>query len=1046
MENVAWWTLRHRIAVLVVGFLVTLALGANLTRLEVVIDPARVLPQDHPYIVTGNTVERVFGNKFTVVVGLVAKEGSILAPAHLARIAALTHDLSALPGVVKANVLSLASERAKDIEADADGFSVHPLMARPPTDEGGVERLRRALGANPVYRDVLVSADGRAAAIVAEFKDDPEGFRAIEARVRKAVAAYEDPSVEIHVAGHPIYLGLIERYSDRMAILFPLAVLLIGLVHWEAFRSVQGLVVPLVTALLAVVWALGIMCMAGVAVDVFNATTPILILAIAAGHSVQILKRYYEEYARLDPSLDPCARSHQAIARAMGRVGPVMLAAGTIAALSFLSLATFDLATIRTFGIFMGVGIVCALVIELFLIPALRASLPPPSERQIAREMMPTTWDRIAVAFARVASGRWSRRRVVAATFVLLVVAGLGASRIVIDNSNAANFRAEHPARQDDAALNASLAGTNTFYVLIEGNAPDAIKDPKVLKAMAETQALLAAEPGVGKTVSIADFVRRMHRAMNGDDPAFDRIPDSKELVSQYLLLYAMSGDPGDFDSLVDYPYRNAVIQAFVKSDSSAFVAHLKDRLEAHFARAYGPEVKVSIGGSVTQAAALTEVMLRGKALNVLQVALVVFVVSTLLFRSVVAGALVLVPLALTLAANFGVMGLLGVPLNIPTAIISALAVGTGADYAIYLTYRLREALAETPDRDTAVRIAFKSAGKAVMYVASAIAIGYSVLVTSWGFLVHVELGGLMALAMIVSALATLTVYPALLLMARPAFLARAAMPASAAGAAVALGLVAILGMPPTAQADEAPSAADLMARSYAATKLTDSEGKATFRLRKSGGDERVRSTLTWSKLKADGVDNMRLTRFTAPADIAGAATLTIEHSGGDDDIWIYLPASRKIRRLAASDKRDGYVGTDFSYGDVVGHRPTDWTQKLVGEETVDGAPCWVVESLPARPEIAEQSGYGRRVNWLRKDNLVAVKGEAYDEAGALLKRFTASDIRLVEPAKGRWQAMKTTAENVQTGHMTEIVFEELKAGVGLEESRFTTRALEEAP
>jgi predicted RND superfamily exporter protein len=1043
MEKVAWWTVRHRLAVLLAGFLVTLGLGANLTRLEVVIDPARVLPQDHPYIVAGNTVERLFGNKFTVVVGVIAKKGGVLAPAPLARIAALTRDLAALPGAVKANVLSLSSGRAKAIEADADGFSVHPLMPRPPTDQAGAETVRRALEANPVYRDVLVSSDGRAASIVVEYKDDPEGFRAIEARVRKVVAAHEDPSVEIRVAGHPIYLGLIERYSDRMAVLFPLAVLLIGLVHWEAFRSLQGLVVPLVTALLAVVWSLGIMCMAGVALDVFNATTPILILAIAAGHSVQILKRYYEEYARLDRGLDARARNHQAIARAMGRVGPVMLAAGTIAALSFLSLATFDLATIRTFGIFMGVGIFCALLIELFLIPALRASLPPPSERQIAREVVPTIWDRVAVAFARLASDRWSRRRVVAAALVLLAVAGLGASRIVIDNSNAANFRADHPARMDDAALNASLAGTNTFYVLIEGNGPDAIKDPKVLKAMVETQSLLAAEPGVGKTVSIADFVRRMHRAMNGDDPAFDRIPDSKELVSQYLLLYAMSGDPGDFDSLVDYPYRNAVIQAFVKSDSSAFVAHLKDRLEAHFARTYGPEVKVSIGGSVTQAAALTDVMLRGKALNILQVALVVFVVSTLLFRSVVAGALVLVPLALTLAANFGVMGLLGVPLNIPTAIISALAVGTGADYAIYLTYRLREALAETPDRDAAVRIAFKSAGKAVMYVASAIAIGYSVLITSWGFLVHVELGGLMALAMVVSALATLTVYPALLLMARPAFLARATV---AARVAVALALVAFLAMPPSARADDTPSAADLMARSYTATKLTDSEGKATFRLRKTGGDERVRSTLTWSKLKPDGIDNMRLTRFTAPADIAGAATLTIEHSDGDDDIWVYLPASRKIRRLAASDKRDGYVGTDFSYGDVVGHKPTDWTHRLVGEENVDGAPCWVVESTPAAPEIAEQSGYGRRVNWLRKDNLVAVKGEAYDEAGALLKRFTASDIRLVEPAKGRWQAMRTTAENVQTGHMTEIVFDELKAGVGLEDARFTTRALEEAP
>ena len=97
--------------------------------------------------------------------------------------------------------------------------------------------------------------------------------------------------------------------------------------------------------------------------------------------------------------------------------------------------------------------------------------------------------------------------------------------------------------------------------------------------------------------------------------------------------------------------------------------------------------------------------------------------------------------------------------------------------------------------------------------------------------------------------------------------------------------------------------------------------------------------------------------RFTSPADIKGTAVLTIENDG-DDDIWVYLPALKKVRRLAASNKKDAFVGTDFSYGDVLGHRVEDWNQKFVRKDTLDGKPVIVIESTPKTPAVAANSGY----------------------------------------------------------------------------------------
>ena len=172
-------------------------------------------------------------------------------------------------------------------------------------------------------------------------------------------------------------------YTRRVALLFVLALAMIGYLHYRAFRTLQGMIVPLVTALMGVVWALGLMGLIRAPMDPWNIMTPILLLAIGAGHSVQILKRYYEEYARAHTTSPSCPAEHNRIAviEATVKVGVVMLAAGTIASLSFGSLAAFGLPTIRNFGLCTAFGILAALTVEMTFIPAIRMLMSPPSRR-----------------------------------------------------------------------------------------------------------------------------------------------------------------------------------------------------------------------------------------------------------------------------------------------------------------------------------------------------------------------------------------------------------------------------------------------------------------------------------------------------------------------------------------------------------------------------------------------------------------------------------------------------------------------------------------
>lgn len=238
-------------------------------------------------------------------------------------------------------------------------------------------------------------------------------------------------------------------------------------------------------------------------------------------------------------------------------------------------------------------------------------------------------------------------------------------------------------------------------------------------------------------------------------------------------------------------------------------------------------------------------------------------------------------------------------------------------------------------------------------------------------------------------------------------------------------------------------TAEEIAKKAFATSKVGDSISDSTFKLINASGQVRVRETVGHTKLVSGTTDNMRVVTFMSPSDVKGTKTLLVEHTGKDDDIWIYLPALKKVRRLVASNKKDSFVGTDFSYGDVIGHRPDDWSHKIVKEEKVDGKDCWMIESLPKTDSIKENSGYSKRVSWVEKESFVALKGESFDLSGQLLKKFTARDVQKVDPKNNKWQPMELQSENVQSGHKTVIAFKNYKANQGVKDELFTTRYLE---
>ena len=1044
MEAFVRTILAWRVVTILLILTASAFLLAQVKSLKIIMDSNDFLPQSHPYVVTTNKVEELFGSKYVLIIAITPTSGDIFQAGVIEKVRHITEGVVKTPRVIKTHILSLTARKAKDIEGAGREMEARPLVGSTPPSQAQLGALRKALLRNPVYQNTIVSKDFKTTAVLVEYRNGTGGMRAIMDALEPIVARERDASVNIAIGGLPVLLAQLERLSQRMAILFPLAVLLVGLIHFEAFRTLQGLFLPLVTALLATFWAVGVMGLVHVPMDAFNATTPILILAIAAGHAVQLLKRYYEDYERLSlrGALTPRQASNEAIVVSIVRVGPVMLTAGLAAAAGFFSLVIFDVSSVRTFGIFTGIGILSSLAVELTFIPAVRSLLPPPKVQRTSQRK--AIWTRITNTIASWVTGPKSAL-VFGASALVVAVALAGGARVIVDTSTKGFFSQELDFMRDDDLLNQRLGGTNTIYVLVDGYREDRIEDSAVMKGIASLQEWLQSQPNIGKTTSIADFVKRMNQAMHGEDPKFDSIPDSSELNSQYLLLYSLSGDPSDFENYINGRHSAANIYVFSKVDSSATIEGLIERMNLEIARIMPSDVHVSVGGGVPASAALNQIMVHSKILNIVQIAGAVFVIAALVFRSAVAGALVLLPLALTVVVNFGVMGWLGMRLNIPNAISLAMGIGIGADYAIYLIYRLREEISSGKELPEAIRTTLNTAGQACLFVASAVALGYGVLWFSPGFYIHTWLATLVFCSMMTSVLAALTLIPLVVFKFRPAFIfhrARSNLGMSRVGIWLVAIMVPAALMPGRADA-QALTADKIMERNFVASRVQDSTSSATWTLVDRNGQERVRKTSGPTKLKPNGIDNMRLIRFNSPADVKGTVTVLIENSSGDDNIMVYLPALKQVRRLSANSRRDSFVGSDYSYGDLLGHRPQEWKNRLVGQSAVDSIPVWVVESVAKSDAVRSESGYAKRVNWIAKDSFISIKGEVYDEQSELLKVYHAQDIRLVDAAHQKYVPMKLEVQNVQTGHRTVIQISDYKVNQNVSDASFTARYME---
>ncbi len=759
---------------------VTLALGWQMRKLRIDPDITKSLPKDIPAKRLYDRMGEIFPTKDFIMV--LYRSDSLFSPTALRQLDELTDRFEDFPEVYTV----ISPTNVKVIRSNENGLEVREAMEEVPRTPEELSAFRQKLFANPIFIRHLISRDEKAAAILLFLHKDVDD-KEFAGRLIPFLESYNrEHGTRLAAAGRPIVNFYIsEGVARDMRVFFNAGILLMLILLVVIFRSLRGVFIPITVVLSSVVWTLGFMALVGAPMSHATGMLPILLMAIGIADSIHILTHYYQNAAQADDRKTLALQTLQELWR------PVVMTSLTTM-VGFLALNTSHHDELMKLGIFTAFGVAVAMLWSLTFVPATLGMLKIKTRAGWRREDAP-----LSRLMENYGMGLIARQNLLSSGIALVVVlAVFGFLRLHVESSSVRQFPKDHPLRQVLEYVNEHFAGVQTFQIIVEGDAPGAVKDPAVLAKMDSLAQYARTLPHVSSVQSLADFIKLLNRAMHGDDPAYERLPapmetetevvyearngrsvpvkrtftvSGRELVAQYLQLYEMSARPDEFAQYVDFDYQNAKITVFLNDDRGSVLDAVDRNIRAFIARHFG-DLRADVTGMAKLLLVVRQMVVRGQMLSIAASLLLVWLLTALMFRSPVLGVYNTLPLFFGIFLNFAIMGWFNIPLNVETMVTSSVAIGVGIDYAIHFVHRFRRSVQNGIDFQTAVGQTMRTAGVAILFNSITVAAGFALMALS-AFKGVRYMGMLLALTMITTCFGALTIIPVLFVRFRPAAL-----------------------------------------------------------------------------------------------------------------------------------------------------------------------------------------------------------------------------------------------------------------------------------
>ena len=739
-------SLDHPIRSIIVSLIATISVGSGVLSFMIDDDMMKLLPADLDSKIAWDEIQDEFGSTELIYIAFGEKGKSVFNSKTFADMWDLSKTLEATGQIEE--VFSLVNTNRID---NVDDFmEVDDLQTKRDLTQAEIDDIQNYLLKNPSLKKRFISENDEYFVITAQPYSN-EQFDVFS----KIVVDKSDEILdgyEIHYGGNAYISGIMpglirdDAFSlMRFGMLIMIFTLLLNL------RSIAGVAMVLmviVLSLFAMIGAMGwIYYFTGSNKFLFtlaNTSMPIILLTIANSDGVHIVSKFFREMRSKKDT-------RKAVASTMDSLLVPIFVTSVTTISAFLIMTTSPIQPLIGYGISMSIGITWAWFLSSLLLPAV-ISLKKWNPEDTAFTK-PSFFEKLV---DKLGSAVLNHPKRVFGTGITIVIIGLfGVTKVTVDVNMRNFFKPGTEIRDSMDFMDNEMNGTVDIRVRVEGD----IKDPQTLSSMDELQSFMVKDEQVSTSFSIADVVKQMHRTVMNDDLRYETIPENRGKVNNLFTMYSMSGDPDDFEALVDYEYKIGLITAFADVMSTEQIFSYTNKLNEHIDKNFNDDSKIDVTGMIVVFRDLVILIVQSSFVSIFASLLVIGILASLFFKRALWGLLAVVPLTSAVIINFGFMGFFGIELSHVTAILSSIIIGVGVDFAIHYISQYRR-LSRTISSKTVSKEVVEDVGYPIVLDAAS-NMGFGALVFST-FVPIQYIGGLMVFAMLSTSLGTLTILSAL--------------------------------------------------------------------------------------------------------------------------------------------------------------------------------------------------------------------------------------------------------------------------------------------
>jgi predicted RND superfamily exporter protein len=749
-ESLGDWIYRHRWLTFIGIALAVAGLASQFPKLRMESSEEAFFHKSDPTLIAYDAFREQFGRDEFVIITITPSE--VFDRGFLTKLIAFHNALDTRLPYVK-EVTSLYNVR--DTRGVGDTLVVEDFLEKFPQSDAALAALRERALASKLYRDFLISEDGKLTAVVIETvafspeqgaedllagfeqeaapgangaarrlpltdEQDAELVRAVDA----VVAEFEAPDFRIHVAGGPVVGTFFHTQMQKDMGLFTLLCLIaIIVLLFVLFRRLSGVLLPMIVVVLSVVATMGLMALTNTPFTVVTTFLPTFLLACAVGHSVHLLAMFFRRYQQEGDK-------RAALVFAMGHSGLPIVMTGLTTVAGLFSFAQAQVRMVAELGIFGGLGVLTGLVFTLVLMPALLAVSPLRPKTVLARQHWGERFDRVLIGIADIGVDRAWPIVIFSAAITAISIVGLFWLNF---SQNFVEWIPEsEPVRQSIDYVDERLKGGSSLELLVDTGKENGLYDPALLDGIdsltpfSEQFRNYKGMQLVGKTFSVVDVLKETNQALNENRADHYTVPKNRDLVAQEMLLFENSGSD-DLEDLVDSQFSKARLSLRVRNDDAHSYVAVVDQLAAEAKRVTGDGAKVTVTGTTALFTAAVYMQMLDMVKSYVIASVAITIMMMLLVGSFRIGVLSMavnfIPILITLGVVMAIIT--GIRLDVHNLTIGSIALGLAVDDTIHYFHNFRRYFAQSGDVREAARQTLLSTGRAMLFTTVVLVIGF---------------------------------------------------------------------------------------------------------------------------------------------------------------------------------------------------------------------------------------------------------------------------------------------------------------------------------